>query len=259
MQVVRALLGVTCWEEHILQNIRTLRGGHGLEHVNSPVHRIAFAQMQCGEVLMEIGEGIVEVKQVFVHGTVADNGGRELGSAVNGIIQGKGKRPGANVRGFIHIVNIVKEDQLRKIADNTLNKRAVTGGIDHCLAAVLDLAVSLPVRIQTGNRIALGFILLGKLFNVFAGSVGGLVGSDTDLQCVGAGRVVNFSAGKEALDIVGIGRIVDIAEGLIAGLLVGNSAVALHFGIVRVAGKNGGTIHQGINQHHNQNDNANRR
>ena len=259
MQVIRALLGVARGEDHILQNVRALRGGHGLEHVNSPVHRVAFAQMQRGEILMDKGERIVEVKQISVHGTVANNGGRELRSAVNGIIQSKGKRPGTNVRGFVHIVNIVKENQVREVADNPLNERTITGGINHCLTAVLDLAVFLPVRVQAGNGIALGFIFLGKFCNVLVGCVGSLLGSDTDFHRVGAGCVVNFSAGEKALDIVGIGGIINIAESLIAALLVGNSAVALHFGIVRVAGKNGGTIHQGINQHHNQNDNANRR
>ena len=259
MQVIRALLGVARGEDHILQNVRALRGGHGLEHVNSPVHRVAFAQMQRGEILMDKGERIVEVKQIFVHGTVANNGGRELRSAVNGIIQSKSKRPGTNVCGFVHIVNIVKENQVREVADNSLNERTITGGINHRLTAVLDLAVFLPIRVQAGNGIALGFIFLGKFRNVLVGRVGSLLSSDTDFQRIGAGSVVNFSAGEKTLDIVGIGGIINIAESLIAALLIGNSAVALHFGIVRVAGKNGGTIHQGVKQHNNQNDNANRR
>ena len=259
MEVVGAFLHQSGGVLHGILDIGALGGGHGLEHVNSPVHRVAFAQVQRDEVLVNKGELIVKVKQIFVQRAVANNGGGELLAAVHRVVQGKGQGPFPNVHGLVHIVHVIKEEHVGEIGQHTLDEGPVPAGEDHRLTAVLYLAVAFSVRVQPGNGIALGFIKLRKFRDIFVGGFGSFLRSNADLQSRRTGLVIDLPGSKQSLDIVGIGRVINIAECLIAALLVGGSGVALHFGIVRVACKDDGTVHKGVHQYHNHHNNTNRR
>ena len=256
-QIISSFRNHTAGIGHSGVSIGALGLRHGLEHIHAAVDGVGFAQLQCKEVLMNIGELIVEIQQVLVLRTIADDGGRKFFSAVERVIQRESQTPLANVLVFRYIVNIVNKEHIREVGNDTGNQGTVTGGKNGCLSAVLHLAVALLVRVQAGNGIALGLIGFRKFLDILSGSFGSLLRGVTDGNRGRPGLVINFSAAGQFLDIIGVKDIVHISEGFVPALLVGYSGIALHLGVIGVSRKDVGSVHQRINKYHDENHDAN--
>ena len=106
---------MTGGEQHSIQDVSALGGGHGLKNIGTTADSIGFAQMQGCKILVQERETVVKIEKILVHGAVANNGRREFLPAIHRVMQCKLQGAGADIHRFIHIMHIVNENHVGEV------------------------------------------------------------------------------------------------------------------------------------------------
>ena len=247
MQVVGALLGQAGGVGDLRGNIRTLTGRHCIKNINTLVDHKGFSKVEGEKILMNIRELAVKVQKILVIGSVAQNRGGELFSAVHGIVQGEGQLPLTDI--LLHIVDVVKFQNTCEIMDGPIPDGLILGGEQCRLAAVGDLP-AVHHRVQAGDGIALGGIILGELFHIFFCQGRVLLGSPAQLDGIGPGCLVDFTALGQLRQVVGVGHIVEIAIFFPFAVLIGGLCVVGSLAEHRIRRENQLAVHEGKDHNH---------
>ena len=249
VQVVRALLRVAGGVQGGPGDIGALAHRHGLQHVLALVYRVGGAQGDGDQILVNIGELVVEIEQILVLGAIAHNGRRELLSPIHRVVSGKGQLPGANVDFIVNGMNGVDGHDAGKITPQPLRQGPVSGGKQLLLAAAGQLSPG-GHRVQAHHLKALALIGLCEFLHILRCQLAVVFGFAANGHSLLTGSVVHLALAVQVVHIVLKGDIVQIPVFLpfthgIHGFLV---VIQLMVGIVLL--KNQLAAQQRIDQHH---------
>ena len=210
MQIVRRILHHAAGVRHRGVDEGTLGLGHGGEDVDALADGVGEAQIELHQILVEIGELVVEVDQVLILGTCTNDRRGEFFSAVGGVIPGKLQAAVFNV--LFHIIHIVNSNQAGEIIHQAHQHRDVLVGVKPGLAAVLvALGVAAHFAGEAHHGVALRLIFFSKLRHILGDDfvvVLGLAGK-ADSRVVGL--LANLIVPQELFQVVRIRYIIQVA------------------------------------------------
>ncbi len=265
VQVVGAVLGKTGGICDHRFDIRALGLGHGLEHVNVLVDGEGETEADGDEILMDIGELIVEIQQVFMLCTVAHDRGGEIfrqkisGAGfgiVDGVVQGECQTSVLYV--VFNVMDVIDGDQIAEEGEHSRDERHVLGGEKLLLTAGGELGSVEHDRVKTCDRIAHGFILGCEFFDIFLSDLGIAACISCNFNGGGTSFLVDFATLGEGIQVIRKGYIVQVSELFPLLIFIDLTVIVDSLCVERVLREDQITLHQRVHEEHDDgNDNDN--
>ena len=150
--------------------------------------------MEGGQVLMDIGELVIEIQQVFVLRAVADDGWGKLIPAVQGIEQGEGKPPlPLHLRRLVDVVDVHNSGEV--VPRSWPQQGQIPWPLNNACCPPVILPFCRWSRRSAGHRVALALIVFGELRHILRHGVGIALRLAAQVHGLGPGLLVDLPVG----------------------------------------------------------------